>query len=138
MITKPTKYTERFVLREVRSILTEIKNKPEIFFLGQIFEEKVYSMQRFSEWREKFTDNEEISETIKKIKELLETRVVVGAMKRELHPTLSIFHLKNNYKWIDKQDSEDTDKLQIYHFTSNLAPSLLSEMSDKKLLWIAK
>jgi len=132
MITKPTRYTEKFVLQEVQSMLTEIKSKPDIFFLGQIFEEKSYSMQRFSEWRDKFADNEEISEAIKKIKELLETRVVVGAMKRELHPTLSIFHLKNNYKWVD--NSEETDKLQTYYFTSNVLPSSLSKMGDRKLL----
>ncbi len=39
-----------------------------------------------------------------RIREILETRVVVGAMKRELHPTITVFHLKNNYKWSDKME----------------------------------
>jgi len=61
-------------------------------------------MQRFSEWRSTFENNEEISEAIERIKELLETRVVVGAMKKELHSTITIFHLKNNYHWVDKTE----------------------------------
>jgi len=109
MITKPTRYTEKFVLQEIQSMLIEIKNTADIFFLGQVFEERDYSMQRFSEWKEKFKDNEEISEAIKRIQELLETRVVVGTMKKELNPTIAIFHLKNNYKWNDKIQVEQNN-----------------------------
>lgn len=110
MLTKPTIYTSEFVLIEVQSILAEIQSDPEIFYLWQVFEKRGYSQQRFSEWRDTFEGSEEISEAIKKIKEILETRVVVGAMKKELHVTMTIFHLKNNYKWTDKrEDSQNSD-----------------------------
>jgi|GEM_PF-1958681 len=118
MITKPTRYTEKFVLQEVQSMLIEIKNNADVFFLGQVFEERDYSMQRFSEWREKFKDNEEISEAMKRIQELLETRVVVGTMKKELNPTIVIFHLKNNYQWTDKVEESRNKELPKPIFVS--------------------
>lgn len=111
MITKPTKYTREFVFQEVRSMLDEIRKNPDIFFIGQVFETKDYSMQRFSEWRKKFEDDEEISEAIKKIWEVMESRVAVGGMKKELNPAMVIFHLKNNYWWRDKvEDRNDEHK----------------------------
>lgn len=113
MITKPTIYTPDFVLNEVQSILSEIQGELEIFYLWQVFEKRPYSLQRFSEWKKEHEDNEEISEAIKKIKEILETRVVVGAMKKELHVTMTIFHLKNNYKWTDKREEGQNSENNI-------------------------
>ena len=128
MITKPTKYTEAFVLEEVRSMLTEIRSDTSIFYLWQVFDKMDYSMQRFSEWRDDFKDNEEISEAIKKIKEILETRIVIWAMKKELHVTMTIFHLKNNYKWTDKgEESQNSDN----NITSIYISSNLHEKEDK-------
>ncbi len=122
MITKPTIYTPEFVLVEVNSILTEIQSDSEIFYLWQVFEKRRYSQQRYSEWKKEHDGNEEISEAIKKIKEILETRVVVWAMKKELHVTMTIFHLKNNYKWTDKgRENQDTDNnITSIYITSNL------------------
>ena len=128
MLTKPTIYTSEFVLKEVQSILVEIQSGPEIFYLWQVFEKRGYSQQRFSEWKKEFENSEEISEAIKKIKEILETRVVVGAMKKELHVTMTIFHLKNNYKWTDKgEESQNADN----NITSIYISSNLHEKEDK-------
>jgi len=104
MVTKPKTYTRAFVLQEVKTMIREIQDDSNIFYLWQLFNKRNYSMQRFSEWRSTFENNEEISEAIERIKELLETRVVVGAMKKELHSTITIFHLKNNYHWVDKTE----------------------------------
>lgn len=59
------------------SMIIEIREDPSIFYLGQLFDKRDYSMQRFSEWKKDFEDDEEISEAIKRVKELLETRIVV-------------------------------------------------------------
>ncbi len=113
MVTKPLKYSSQFVLQEVQAMISEIQADSSIFYLGQLFDKRDYSMQRFSEWKKDFEDNEEISEAIKRIKELLETRIVVGAMKKELHPTICIFHLKNNYQWTDKAEESQNRPLPI-------------------------
>jgi len=102
----PTKYTEGFVLGELNSFLERLREDKdrEIIYINQLFEKKTYCVQCFSEWANNFEKNEEISEAIKKVKEVLQSRVVTGMMKNKLNPTGCIFHLKNNYGWKDKQD----------------------------------
>lgn len=106
MITKPEKYTQEFVSSELDAMLTEISQNKDIIILGDLFEYRNYSIQRFSEWEQKFVDDEQISESIKKIKETLETRLNNGGLKGKLNPTMTIFNLKNNYGWKDKTESE--------------------------------
>lgn len=108
MITKPEIYTEDFVKKELADILAEVSSNDDLIFKGQVFEKKSYSSQRYSEWAEKFKENDEISETIKKIDGIFETRVVVGGLKGKLNPTMSIFNLKNNYGWRDKNETDIT------------------------------
>lgn len=106
-------------------MLKEILDNAAIFYLWQIFDQKEYSMQRYSEWRNEYWEDEEISETIKKIGDLLETRVVVGALKKELHPTMTIFHLKNNFKWTDKVliDQNNTNTINAVDFWKEISNS---------------
>ena len=133
MITKPTTYTEEFVLQEVREILATILSDSGIFYLWQVFESRPYSQQRYSEWKRDYKGNQEISEAMERIWEILETRVVVGAMKRELHTTITVFHLKNNYKWSDKVeiDQRNTNFTMLWIWE-------LSEMTDWELLELIK
>lgn len=102
---KPDKYSVDFVSQEVTKLYKELNENKSIIFIGQLFEDKEYTRQRFSEWDGM---NEYISDTIKKIRDLLETRVVAGAMQGELNPTMTIFHLKNNYKWKDQTAIDHT------------------------------
>lgn len=106
MITKPVLYTEEFVSNELLEILKEVLENKDLIVLGEVFEKKPYSSQRFSEWSEKFKENDEISESIKKIKDVFENRVNVGGLKGKLNPAMSIFNLKNNYGWKDKTEQD--------------------------------
>ena len=110
MITKPVLYTEEFVSNELLEILKEVLENKDLIVLGEVFEKKPYSSQRFSEWSEKFKENDEISESIKKIKDVFENRVNVGGLKGKLNPAMSIFNLKNNYGWKDKTEQDVTTK----------------------------
>jgi hypothetical protein len=104
------KYTAKFVRGEVLKLYNELMDSADIIYLGQLFLDKPYSRQRFSEWAEEFKENPHISDTIKRIKEILETRVVTGGMLGAFNPTMTIFHLKNNYDWKDKQEYDHTSK----------------------------
>lgn len=106
MKTKPEKYTEEFVAYELATMLTELKENADVVILGELFNDRDYSPQRFSEWEEKFKDHAEISESIKRIKSLLETRLNSGGLRGKLNPTMTIFNLKNNYGWKDKSEQE--------------------------------
>mgnify|MGYP001581891490 CR=1 FL=1 len=104
MNTKPTQYTEEYVLDELKELLGIILVDKSIVYLGQLIEEKPYSMQRFSEWNG--IDNKEISETIQKIKDILQTRAVVGGLKNQLSANITKFHLINNFDWSDKTEQD--------------------------------
>ncbi len=105
MKTKPTTYTEEYVLEEVESILKVLKADKKVVYLGELLSEKPYSMQRISEWKDM---NPEISETIGKIKDILQTRAVVGGLKSELNSGITKFHLINNFDWKDKTEQDIT------------------------------
>lgn len=107
--TKPIIYTEEFVKKEVATLLEESKNE-ELLTIGRLFENKAYSSQRLSEWAEKFKNNDEISESIKKIKDIFLNRINDGALRGKFNPTMTIFNLKNNYNWKDKNETDITTK----------------------------
>jgi hypothetical protein len=107
METKPVKYTEEFVGEELKKLEEQAIN-PDILVIGQLFEDKDYSQQRFSEWATEFKDCQGISESIKRIKKRFENRVNVGALKGKLNATMAIFNLKNNYDWKDKSETDIT------------------------------
>lgn len=104
VITKPKKYTREFVLSELENMLNQATNDLGIFFIGQLFEDRNYSRQRFSEWSGEFKNDSEISDTIKRIEGLLETRLVTGGLTSALNPALTIFTLKNKHGWKDKTE----------------------------------
>ena len=119
------KYTAEFVLDEMKSMVNLIKGNPDIVYIWELFDNKSYSRQRFSEWVKTYSDNEEIKEISDTIKELLETRAVKGAMTNKLNGTMTIFHLKNNYDWKDKSEVDSNVKGEL-----NIA-TLLWQIQDK-------
>ena len=119
------KYTAEFVLEEMKSMVSIIKGNPDIVYIWELFDNKSYSRQRFSEWVKTYSDNEEIKEISDTIKELLETRAVKGAMTNKLNGTMTIFHLKNNYDWKDKSEVDSNLKGEL-----NIA-TLLWQIQDK-------
>ena len=52
------------------------------------------------------------SSTVKQAKQQIENWVEEKSLTGELNPTVSIFNLKNNFGWKDKQEVETTDKTQ--------------------------
>ncbi len=119
------KYTAEFVLEEMKSMVSLIRGNPDIVYIWELFDNKSYSRQRFSEWVKTYSDNEEIKEISDTIKELLETRAVKGAMTNKLNGTMTIFHLKNNYDWKDKSEVDSNVKGEL-----NIA-TLLWQIQDK-------
>ena len=106
MKTGPDKYTQEYVTEQVQLILDLILADKEIVYLGEVFEELPYSRSRFCEWEQEYREIPEISCTIKKIKQVLESRINIGGLKNKLNATMTIFNLKNNYGWKDQAHVE--------------------------------
>lgn len=105
----PDRYTDEWVIAEVKGLLTTLRGDDGIIYLGQLFEDKDYSRQRFSEWAEK--ENKEISDTIIRIREILESRAVAGAMRKDLDGNFTKFHLVNNYGWKDRVEQSVDNRI---------------------------
>lgn len=127
METKPVVYTEEYVKSQVDYILELILTNKDIVYLGEVFEDLPYSRQRFSEWEKSFEENDEISDTIKKIKGILESRVNVGALKSKLNATIAIFNLKNNYGWKDKTEMDLTTNGKDINKINELADNVIKD-----------
>ena len=110
-----TVYTKPKVLKELKELLKELKENQWIIYIWQLFEDRNYSRQRYSEWINKFSNDKEVKGISDTIKEILESRAITWAMKNRLNATTTIFHLKNNYGWVDKIDTENTNKNVNYN-----------------------
>lgn len=53
-----------------------------------------------------YEEREEYFDTIKRAKDKCEKYLEINALKGKLNPAFSIFNLKNNYGWKDKNESE--------------------------------
>lgn len=110
MTTKTSQNSRNTVLKEVQSILADIMSDNGIFYLWQVFDNKTYSLRTYAEWKKEYREDEEISEVIEKIGDVLETRVVIWAMEKRINVTMAMFHLKNNFKWADKIEANARDR----------------------------
>lgn len=109
-IGRPPKYTEQFCLGEIKYfwnlLQDDMGTNKSIIAWQDMLRDKPYSRQRISEWRKKFAENEEFSDTIKKIDEELEHRLLRIGLSKSSSTAMAIFALKNNYGWKDKQEVE--------------------------------
>jgi ATP-dependent Zn protease len=92
-----------------------------------LFETKPYARRSFIQQVSNRKSNSDIAEVYGTIKDILENRAIKGAMTNKLNATSTIFHLKNNYKWVDKQEIDQTTK-QI-----NYTSEQWENMSDDEL-----
>ena len=108
MVTKPEKYTQEYVLAEVQDMLKETRESETVIYKKQLFTDRDYTYQRFSEWAEKFKDDREISDTIRKIGEIIETRNFVQAANRDIEYRAARLNLGANYGLIEKTEVANT------------------------------
>jgi hypothetical protein len=108
MAGRPEKYTLDFCFAEIKEILSVLNKDDKWTFITwhDLIKNKPYSRQRISEWRTKFKKDEQFTDTIKKIEDELENRILKLGLKNKANPTLVIFTLKNNYGWKDKSETE--------------------------------
>lgn len=135
---QPDKWTAEKVTEVVQQIDKMVKNKPEIIFIGEVFENLPYYRQLWSEWACNFKDNEFISDTIKKVDSILEGRVASGAMRNKLNASMSIFNLKNNYGWKDEFHNKNEDTVRITDMDDKKSDALIKKYETEQLEEIEK
>lgn len=100
----------------------DIKTLAEVCLINKI------GKQRISEWEKQFKDSAPISELLKNIKWVIETRMIYSGQ------TMDIFVLKNHYGYADKQEVDHTTKGESIRENkidySKLSATALKELSD--------
>lgn len=107
------KYTAEFVLSELKDFMDILRGNEDIFYIGDLFEQKPYSIQRFSEWAREYSEHSEIAELIKKVKEVCAGRIAKGVMKNKLNAAGGIFTLKHHHKWTDAKQIDITGNISV-------------------------
>ena len=118
-------YTLEFIQEELTSLLNALKSDMEIIYIWELFLEKDYTRNRYAEWVNKYPDDEIVQTTSGTIKGILETRAIKWAMTNKLNPTATIFHLKNNYKWVDKSEIDQNIKAEVNNMSTTSTEELL-------------
>jgi len=121
-------WSDEVVIEELKDMLQALKSDTSIIYIWELFLEKDYSRSSFIHQVDNRKECNEIVKVYHTIKEILETRAVKWLINNEFNATWTIFHLKNNYKWVDKQEVNNT----------NLNRDVTEELTDAQKEKIAK
>ena len=100
-------------LTEIRQFVTE--NISVYTISSALIELNLYS-EWWSQMAEKFKDEKSVSQSIKNIESIIEQRIVNDTMTGDAKSaTFSIFLLKNKFGYVDKQENENTHKVESFN-----------------------
>ena len=100
-------------LTEIRQFVTE--NISVYTISSALIEFDLYS-EWWSQMAEKFKDEKSVSQSIKNIESIIEQRIVNDTMTGDAKSaTFSIFLLKNKFGYVDKQENENTHKVESFN-----------------------
>jgi len=108
-LSRPTpKYDLYYVQAELNDMLEQLRAHPEIESKAHLFESREYSYAKFNQWKAKYEANTRVHDRIKKIEEIIESRLVQRGLAGKAIP-MTIFLLKNYYNYTDQyQQKVDT------------------------------
>mgnify|MGYP000344251912 FL=1 len=114
---KGNKYNEKYDIKTAKKFFEDslalVKSDENIFYIGQVAVKMNTYRDLYDYLLDKFKEKDEDFRTIKKeIDTILESRVVEQTMQGKANPTFSIFMMKNNHGWRDKQEQDINIKEQ--------------------------
>ena len=101
------------MLSDIKEYLTSNIN---VYTIGSALTEFNLYTQWWSEMKDKFVNEKSVSDTIKNIESIIEQRIVNDTMTGDAKSaTFSIFLLKNKFGYVDKQENENTHKVELFN-----------------------
>ena len=97
----PSKYTIRFIEKEAEALLHYAKASRPVPFVTEFASKRGYARQRLTEFAQA---SEKFSDALKRMKDIQEYKIVIGALTGKLNPTFAIFTLKNVAGWRDRKE----------------------------------
>lgn len=123
---KGNKHAEKWTKKEAKAFVDKVHSyvveNAGCVFIGEPISELGYYRTLWNYISEKFD-----FDTIKVVETILESRLVSYGIKGDTNATMTIFTLKNNYKWTDKSqiDLQSSDG-------SMSPPKTLAELYDEE------
>ena len=104
------KHTLAFAKKEMKAILKEVLEDEKIVYINQLFVGRSYSRQRYYDWQKNYPNQKGITDTARKVNEILESRIVVGSINGGFSAKMSTLLLTNKFGWKVKTESAVTVK----------------------------
>lgn len=105
----PYKYTQIFIDKEADALIQYAQTCETIPFLEEFASKRGYWVQYLSEWAHK---NEKLSDSIKKTMDIQRYKLLILSLARKIDNTTTIFILKNNHGWKDKQELQHSGEVK--------------------------
>ena len=114
------KNAEVWDVETIQNKLTEIRQFVTENISVYTISSALIEFDLYSEWwlqmAEKFKDEKSVSQSIKNIESIIEQRIVNDTMTGDAKSaTFSIFLLKNKFGYVDKQENENTHKVESFN-----------------------
>jgi len=103
------KWDKATLLKVLHTFYNDIRDE-KIVYLGIILAKYQLYNDIWSDWTNKFKDDQVVSLTIKRVEALIEANLLEQALSNKVNSTIAIFVLKNKYRWADKQEIDHTSK----------------------------
>lgn len=105
------KWNEETTTAMLESMAEYLRENPAVYTLTSALIEFNLYPQWWSEMAEKFKDSNIVSESIKRVESIIESRIINDTMVGDAKSAaFSIFLLKNKFGYVDKQESNVTHK----------------------------
>lgn len=116
------KWTKKQAKELVDSVLEYVQENKDCLFIGEAVTELGYYRTLWNYLSDKFD-----FDTTKRVESILESRLVTKGLAGDSNATMTIFTLKNNYKWTDKSqiDLQSSDG-------SMSPPKTLADLYDEE------
>lgn len=102
---------EKWTVETVLPLLEKIESyakKPSCMYIGSALVKVDLYKDIWRHWKNKFSDNDDVLRTIKRIEQIFENKLFEKALTGKVNATVAIFGLKNNHKWRDKHEIDHT------------------------------
>lgn len=122
---RPEKHTLQFAIDELTWMWEYLNNRVEVkglppsntvLFMSELTLMRDYSIQRVSEWKKNYKENNEFSELVEKVLSFLEIRLVKAGLANKANARMVVLTLKHhyNYKEIQHHDHKsDGEKITL-------------------------
>ena len=129
---KDNKYAQKWTVEAVAERLVKIEEharQGNTEYLTESLTDLGISPRAWSYWKNKFTIEDEIMDHISLIEGIFEVKLLKAATRHELPPAVTIFALKNNHHWTDRQQPEPVAELPA-------RMPMLVELDDHRIIAI--